>query len=90
MGETQLKRCETGKSWLAAREDKLYYLLSKTMKLHQNQLWRKGDDLYRIVELERLAVKYKKVAESDLENGTHYSITKKEFCRLIKGAVEVV
>ncbi len=59
------------------------------MKLHQNQLWRKGHDLYRIVELERLAVKYKKITESDPGSGSHHSVSKKEFCRLIKGAVEV-
>lgn len=59
------------------------------MKLRQNQLWRQGDDLYRIVKLERLSVEYKKVDESDPENGTHHTATKKEFCRLIKGAVEL-
>jgi hypothetical protein len=60
------------------------------MKLHQNQLWRKGDDLYRIVELERLAVKYKKTSAADPGIGSHHSASKKEFCRLVKGAVEVV
>ena len=59
------------------------------IKLHQNQLWRKGDDLYRIVTLERLSVAYKKVDESHAEGGTHHDATKKEFCRLIKGAVDV-
>ena len=59
------------------------------MKLHQNKLWRQGDDLYRIVTLERLSVDYKKVDEANPEGGTHHKATKKEFCRLIKGAVEV-
>lgn len=59
------------------------------MKLHQNQLWRKGDDFYRIVKLERLAVEYKKVAEANPGDASHHIVSKKEFCRLIKGAVEV-
>ncbi|MCF6312829.1 MAG: hypothetical protein L3J39_10295 [Verrucomicrobiales bacterium] len=65
------------------------------MKLHQNQLWRQGDQLYRIVTLERLSVAYKKSkqgeseSETESEAGTHHVVTKKEFCRLIKGAVEV-
>ncbi|MEX2577944.1 MAG: hypothetical protein WD342_02710 [Verrucomicrobiales bacterium] len=60
------------------------------MKLHQNQLWRKGGDLYRIVQLERLSVDYKKLDFENSEEGTHHSVTKKEFCRLIKGSEEVV
>lgn len=59
------------------------------MKLHQNQLWRQGDALYRIVTLERLSVGYKKVDEAHTEGGTHHVVTKKEFCRLIKGAADV-
>jgi len=62
------------------------------MKLRQNQLWRQGDDLYRIVQLERLFVDYKRLDPADPEEkeGTHHSVSKKEFCRLIKGAIEVV
>lgn len=60
------------------------------MRLRQNQLWRRGGDLYRIVAVERLSVDYKKIDPADPERGTHHSVTKKEFCRLIKGAVEVV
>jgi len=60
------------------------------IKLHQNQLWKKGDELYRIVTLERLSVAYKKIDEAHAEGGTHHVVTKKEFCRLIKGAEEVV
>jgi len=59
------------------------------IKLNQNQLWRKGKALYRIVNLERLSVGYKKVDEAHPEGGEHHVATKKEFCRLIKGAVEV-
>lgn len=59
------------------------------MRLHQNQLWQHGRDLYRIVHLERLSVEYKKLDPSDAAQGTHRKVTKKEFCRLIKDAVEV-
>ncbi len=60
------------------------------MKFSQNQLWKQGEDLYRIVNLERLSVGYKKIDEAHAEGGTHHVVTKKEFCRLLKGAVEVV
>lgn len=59
------------------------------MKLRQNQLWRQGETLYRIVQLERLTVDYKQLDMRDPEVGTHHSVSKKEFCRLIKGAEEV-
>lgn len=59
------------------------------MKLRQNQLWKQGDELFRIVQLERLSVGYKKLDPGDHELGTHHTVTKKEFCRLIKGAVEI-
>lgn len=59
------------------------------MRLHQNQLWQQGAERYRIVHLERLSVEYKKLDPSDPSKGTHHTVTKKEFCRLIKGAVEV-
>lgn len=60
------------------------------MKLKQNQLWKQGGEFYRIVRLERLSVDYKTVDLKDPEAGTHHSVTKKEFCRLIRGAEEVV
>ena len=60
------------------------------MKLKQNQLWKQGDRFYRIVHLERLSVDYKTVDPMDPEAGSHHSVTKKEFCRLIKGAEEVL
>ncbi len=56
-----------------------------SMKLEQNQLWRNGESLYRIVHLERLSVDYKELDMKDPEIGTHHSVSKKEFCRLIKG-----
>lgn len=60
------------------------------MKLFQNQLWKQGEDLYRIVVLERLNVEYKHIDPLDPELDKHHRVTKKEFCRLIKDATEVV
>ena len=59
------------------------------MRLYQNQLWQQGIDLYRIVHLERLSVEYKKLDPDAAAKGSHHKVTKKEFCRLIKGAEEV-
>ena len=56
------------------------------MRLYQNQIWRKGTTSFRIVHLERLAVEYKEINDSAPDGGKHVSVTKKEFCRLIKGA----
>jgi hypothetical protein len=56
------------------------------MKLQQNQLYKKGEDYIRIVELERLAVRYKTMKDPIAAEGTTHPVTKKEFCRLIKGA----
>lgn len=63
--------------------------LRYSMRLHQNQLWTKDGELYRIVHLERLSVDYKQINPANHEEGVHFSVTKKEFCRLIKGAKEV-
>lgn len=59
------------------------------MRLFQNQLWQQGDDFYRIVHLQRMAVDYKKIDPNHPDGGTHLRATKKEFCRLIKGAKEI-
>lgn len=56
------------------------------MKLQQNQLYKKGEDYIRIVELERLTVSYKTMKDPITADGTSHRISKKEFCRLIKGA----
>ena len=57
------------------------------MKLEQGQVWKKGDQYFRIVRLERLSVEYKEMKEIVSRDGYHRQATKKEFCRLIKGAV---
>lgn len=56
------------------------------MKLQQGQLWKKDDVYYRVVEWARLAVKYKLMDDPLAAEGTLHDVTKKEFCRLIKGA----
>lgn len=56
------------------------------MRLAQNQVYRQGDEFLRIVGLNRLAVHYKAVTNLLTGEGKHHHVTKKEFCRLIKGA----
>jgi len=59
------------------------------MKLQQNQIWHKGSEYYRIVQLGRLEVQYKMMTDPLSGRGPHEQVTKKEFCRLLKGAVLV-
>ena len=54
--------------------------------LQQNQLWKNGDELIRIVNLERLAVDYKIIKDLETKEGTHHRLSKKEFCRMIRKA----
>lgn len=56
------------------------------MKLQQGQIWKKDEDYFRIVEWARLSVKYKAMADPVAGEGTMHQVTKKEFCRLLKGA----
>ena len=56
------------------------------MRLQQNQVWQLGDQYIRIVKLERLAVQYKLTKDSATLAGPHSYATKKDFCRLLKGA----
>ena len=58
----------------------------RAMKLRQNQVWKVGDEFLRIVALERLEVRYKAIKDLASGEGKHETVTKKEFCRLIKGA----
>ena len=57
------------------------------MILQQGQTWEKDGAFIRIVHLERLAVDYKVMKCLVMKEGVHYRVTKKEFCRLIKGAI---
>lgn len=56
------------------------------MKLAQNQVWKQGDEYLRIVQLERLEVHFKTMKSLLAREGAHHHASKKEFCRLIKGA----
>ncbi len=56
------------------------------MKLGQNQVYKQGEEYLRIVQLERLEVRYKTVINLLTGEGEHHHVSKKEFCRLIKGA----
>lgn len=56
------------------------------MKLQQGQIWKTSNRYVRIVTLERLSVDYKMMETLGTKDGTHENATKKQFCRLIKGA----
>lgn len=60
------------------------------MKLEQGQIWKKGDEYLRIVEWARLSIEYKAMKDPATKEGTLHRVTKKEFCRLLKGAVLMV
>lgn len=61
-------------------------VLEKPMKLEQGQIWKKGDEYLRIVEWARLSIEYKLMKNPETKTGTLHKVTKKEFCRLLKGA----
>jgi hypothetical protein len=56
------------------------------MKLQQGQVWRCGEEFVRIVHLERLEVGYKSATDLKFTDGKHLHTSKKDFCRLLKGA----
>ena len=56
------------------------------MKLEQGQIWKQGEDYLRIVAWERLSIDYKISRDPSSKEGTRHVVSKKEFCRLIKGA----
>lgn len=57
-----------------------------SVKLQQGQLWKKGDDYFRIVTWSREEIGYKAMKDPSGEaGGTQHTVSKKEFCRLIKG-----
>jgi hypothetical protein len=57
-----------------------------TMKLRQGQVWKQGKEYIRIVRLQRLEVDYKSMASLAGKEGTKHVTSKKDFCRLLKGA----
>ena len=56
------------------------------MKLKQGQIWKTESAYVRIVQLERLSVGFKMMADAFSKDGAHKQLSKKECCRLIKGA----
>ncbi len=57
------------------------------MKLQQDQVWQQDDLYLRIVHWDRLFIVYKAMKDLATKAGTERQVSKKEFCRLIKGAV---
>jgi hypothetical protein len=58
----------------------------KGMKLQQGQIWKCGEGFVRIVHLERLEVAYKSFKSLKSGAGKHQVTSKKDFCRMLKGA----
>ena len=56
------------------------------MKLCQGQVWKKDREYIRIVRLERLEVEYKSMESLADKSGAKIVTSKKDFCRLLKGA----
>jgi hypothetical protein len=56
------------------------------VKLCQGQVWKKAGQYLRIVRLERLEVEYKSLPNLGNKEGTKHVTSKKDFCRLLKGA----
>ena len=60
------------------------------MKLQQGQIWKCGDQFVRIVHLERLEVGFKSADNPRFTDGEHQHTSKKDFCRMLKGATLIV
>lgn len=56
------------------------------MTLAEGQIWKKGEKFYLIAVWERLAIEYQLLDDVDATGATTQRVTKKEFCKLIKGA----
>ncbi len=59
--------------------------MSKPLRLNQDQVWEVDGGFVRIVRLGRLLVGFKRLEDLTTRDGTHLELTKKEFCRMIKG-----
>jgi hypothetical protein len=60
--------------------------MKRPLKLRQAQVWKQGEAYLRIVRLERLEVEFKSTTSLTSREGTHHTVSKKEFCRLLKNA----
>ncbi|MBM3830385.1 MAG: hypothetical protein FJ406_07610 [Verrucomicrobia bacterium] len=63
--------------------------MAQLLRLQQGQIWQKGQAFLRITRLDRLAVEYKAGGSPEARGGPLQKASKKEFCRLIKGALLV-
>ena len=66
-----------------------FVIPNQIMKLQQEQIWQKGSNYYRITEWSRMIIQYKHTQRLDRKEGEVIEVSKKEFCRLIKGATLV-
>ena len=66
-----------------------FMIPNQIMKLQQGQIWQKGSNYYRITEWSRMIIQYKHTQRLDRKEGEVIEVSKKEFCRLIKGATLV-
>ena len=57
------------------------------MKLHQGQVWKQGEEYLLIVDWSRMEIGYKVIKDLVTRVGERHTVSKKEFCRLLKGAV---
>ena len=61
-------------------------MLERPMKLQQGQIWKRGEHFFRIDKWARLSIEYRSMKDPASSDGTRHLVTKKEFCRLIRGA----
>lgn len=55
------------------------------MRIYQDEIYRKGEKYIRIVRLDRYEVEFKTMNGDPKGEGPIGVVTKKEFCRLLKG-----
>ena len=60
--------------------------MNPKLKLAQGQVWQQGDVYFRIVKWTRLTIDYKAMKNLASKEGEMHAVSKKAFCRLIKGA----
>jgi hypothetical protein len=71
---------------LTTKSGETDFSIRATMKLCQGQVWKQGKEYIRIVRLERLEVEYKSMPNLGNKEGVKHVTSKKDFCRLLKGA----
>lgn len=56
------------------------------LRLLEGQLWKVGDEYWRILHRDNLRVVYKVMKDPSTKVGVEHEATKKEFCRALKNA----